>query len=241
MKPSTLTQPGLHLAIIPDGNGRWARARGRVRTEGHRVGMDSVRRVVEAAPSLGVGTLTFYGFSAYNWERPPDEVRNILRILHEYLANELQTCVEYGVRLSFLGRRDRLPAPLRELMAIAEHTTIEGRALHLRLAFDYSSREAILRAATRLYSATELTTEAFSRLLAGTTHAGPPAPDVDLLIRTGGDKRLSDFLLWECAFAELYFTDVAWPDFTAEHLAAALDEFHSRERRFGALPQAAAV
>jgi undecaprenyl diphosphate synthase len=243
MLASTLSHPspdGLHAAIIPDGNGRWARLRGKPRSEGHRAGVEAVRRVVEAAPDFDIGTLTIFTFSSDNWQRPPEEVRGLFRLLQEYLANEVQRCVEHGVRVSVIGRRDRLPSGLRSLIGVTESATRDGDTLHLRLALDYSSRDAILRAATRMYSATEITRGAFARLLGGATHAGSPSPEVDLLIRTGGEQRLSDFLLWECAYAELYFTDKAWPEFDAEDLAAAVAEFHARERRFGRVPQAVA-
>jgi undecaprenyl diphosphate synthase len=232
---------GLHVAIIPDGNGRWAVTRGRPRSEGHRAGVEAVRRAVEAAPDFGVGTLTIFAFSSDNWQRPPEEVRGLLRLLQEYLANEVQRCVEHGVRVSVIGRRDRLPPGLRNLISVAESATCDGETLHLRLALDYSSRDTILRAASRMYTATELTRESFARLLNGSAHTGSPSPEVDLLIRTGGEQRLSDFLLWESAYAELYFTEKPWPEFAAGDLAEAIAEFHARERRFGGVPQQVAA
>ena len=244
MTASTLTsasRDGLHVAIIPDGNGRWAVTRGKPRTEGHRAGVEAVRRVVETAPDFDIATLTIFAFSADNWQRPPEEVRGLLRLLQEYLANDVQQCVERGVCVSVIGRRDRLPAGLRELIGVAESATRDGQTLHLRLALDYSSRDAILRAAKRMYSATELTRGAFARLLGGATHSGPPSPEVDLLIRTGGEQRLSDFLLWESAYAELYFTEKPWPEFNADDLGEAIAEFQARERRFGGVSQVAAA
>jgi len=244
MSTSTLTElqrDGLHVAIIPDGNGRWAVTRGKPRTEGHRIGVEAVRRVVEAAPDLDIGTLTIFAFSSDNWQRPPEEVRGLFRLLQSFLANDIQRAVEHGVRVSVVGRRDRLPAALRNLIGVAESATRDGETLHLRLALDYSSRDSILRAASRMYSVTEITREAFAHLLGGATHAGPPSPDVDLLIRTGGEQRLSDFLLWECAYAELYFTEKAWPEFGADDLAEAVAEYHARERRFGGVSQVAAA
>jgi undecaprenyl diphosphate synthase len=231
----------LHTAIIPDGNGRWARARGLPREAGHRAGVEAVRRVVRAAPGLGTGTLTFFAFSSANWERPQGEVRGILHVLEEYLRGDAGYWEETGVRVRILGRRDRLPAGLRAAAAAAERATAGGTELELRLALDYSAREAILRSACRLYTALEISPDAFARLLDG-REAGPqarPAPNVDLLIRTGGEQRLSDFLLWECAYAELYFTERAWPDFSAADLEAAVAEFQRRERRFGRVPDAA--
>lgn len=244
MMASTLSKSspaGLHVAVIPDGNGRWAVTRGRARSEGHRAGVEAVRRIVEAAPDFDIGTLTIFAFSSDNWQRPPEEVRGLLRLLQEYLANEIQRCVEHGVRVSVIGRRDRLPPALRSLISVAETTTREGETLHLRLALDYSSRDAILRAASRMYSATELTRESFARLLGGSAHTGAPSPEVDLLIRTGGEQRLSDFLLWESAYAELYFTEKSWPEFCADDLGEAIAEFHARERRFGGVSQVAAA
>jgi undecaprenyl diphosphate synthase len=229
----------LHAALVMDGNGRWATARGRPRPLGHRAGTAAVRRVVEAAPELGIGTLTLYAFSGDNWARPAREVGGLMRLFRAYLAAETARCVEAGVRLSVIGRRDRLPAELVRAAEGAERATAHGRRLHLRLALDYSARDALLRAAA-LAGGTEPTREEFARLLGEATHAGEPAPDVDLLVRTGGEQRLSDFLLWECAYAELVFVPTLWPDFGAEELAAAVAEFRRRQRRFGRVPDAAA-
>jgi undecaprenyl diphosphate synthase len=233
---------GLHVAIIMDGNGRWARARGWARTSGHRAGAEAVRRVVEAAPASGIGTLTLYAFSADNWGRPPREVSLLMRLLRRYLIAEAEKLAERGVRLCVVGRRDRLSPPLRAAVETAEAKTAGGRALTLRLAVDYSSREAILRAARVLNSerrsTSMVTREEFASLLGRAVNDAAPARDVDLLIRTGGEQRVSDFLLWESAYAELYFTRRMWPDFTAGDLAAAVAEFHERERRFGCVPAA---
>ncbi len=229
---------GLHIAIIMDGNGRWARARGLPRVAGHRAGVETVRRVVQAAPELGIGTLTLYAFSSDNWQRPQAEVAALLRLLHEYLLAETGSCAANSVRVSAIGRRERLSRGLREAMEAAESATAAGNALHLRLAVDYSAREAIFRAACRFYKVTEVSRASFAQVLAEVNRDG--APDVDLLIRTGGEQRLSDFLLWESAYAELLFTPRMWPEFSAEDLAAAVAEFHARERRFGRVPDAAA-
>ena len=229
---------GLHVAIIMDGNGRWARARGLPRAAGHRAGVEAVRRVVRTAPGLGIGTLTLDAFSSDNWQRPQAEVATLLRLLHEYLLTETNRCAAHGVRLSVIGRRDRLSAGLRETIEAAESATAAGQAFHLRLAVDYSAREAIFRAACRFYKVTELSRESFARVLGEVNHDG--ARDVDLLIRTGGEQRLSDFLLWESAYAELVFTPRMWPEFDAADLEAAVGAFHARERRFGCLPDAAA-
>lgn len=230
--------PGLHVAIISDGNGRWATSRGLPRSAGHRAGAEAARRIIEAAPGLGIDTLTLFALSSANWKRPAAEVNAILRLLHEYLLTETQHCVEEGVRLSIIGRRDRVPATLRQAIADSEAATTSGTRLHLRLAIDYSAREAIFHAACRFYKVTELSPESFSRVLGEVYRGG--STEVDLLIRTGGEQRLSDFLLWECAFAEFVFVRKAWPDFIVADLEAALEEFAHRERTRGALPDALA-
>jgi len=236
-----VTQSALHVAIIMDGNGRWATRRGLPRAAGHQAGAKAVRRIARAAPGLGIGTLTLYAFSGDNWKRPPREVATLMRIFRRYLAAETATCVENGVRLSIVGRRDRLPAPLREATAAAEGATSGGTTLDLRIAVDYSAQETILGAAALAAAgaatAPPLTREEFARLLDAAMHAGTPTPPVDLLIRTGGEQRLSDFLLWECAYAELVFVPAMWPDFQAEDLRMALEAFARRERRFGGLPE----
>lgn len=238
-------QSPLHVAIIMDGNGRWATRRGLPRGAGHRAGAKAVRRIVRAAPRLGIRTLTLYAFSADNWKRPALEVGTLMRIFRAYLAAETATCVQHGVRLGIIGRRDRLPVPLLAAIADAEETTRGGEVLDLRIAVDYSAQEAILGAAERAAAARHtdgaaLQREDFGRYIDQATHAGAPTPPVDLLIRTGGEQRLSDFLLWETAYAELYFTPAMWPDFQADDLRAALADFAARERRFGALPAQAA-
>jgi undecaprenyl diphosphate synthase len=231
---------GLHVAILLDGNGRWAAARGLARSEGHRAGVAAVCRVVRAAPSLGIGTLTLYAFSANNWKRPAGEVASLLRLLEEYLRSEEAEWAAQGVRMRAIGRRDRIPASLVEAIESAERRTAAGRVLELRIALDYSSREAILRAACWMVSSLEVSDREFARRLGQVTHGGTSSPDVDLLIRTGGEHRLSDFMLWECAYAELLFTPRMWPEFDAADLAAAVEDFLGRERRFGRLPEAAA-
>ncbi len=232
--PPVAPAPSLHVAIITDGNGRWATARGLPRSAGHRAGAEASRSIIEAAAKLGIHTLTLFALSSANWKRPAAEVNAILRLLHEYLLTETTRCVENGVRVSILGRRDRIPATLRQTITDAEAVTARGTRLHLRLAIDYSAREAIYFAACRYYKATELSPETFSSVLSEVSRGG--STDVDLLIRTGGEKRLSDFLLWECAFAELIFMEKRWPDFTVADLRAAMEEFSRRERTRGALP-----
>jgi undecaprenyl diphosphate synthase len=227
----------LHVAIIMDGNGRWATQRAMPRAAGHRVGVDVVRRIVEHAPSLGIGTLTLYAFSSDNWRRPPSEVNTLMRLFRSRLVAEVPKLLANNVRLTAIGRRDRLPLALGDALGDAEEATARGTTLHLRLAIDYSARDEILRAAQRIAAAAEPTREEFGRILGGERHANP-APDVDLVIRTGGERRLSDFLLWESAYAELYFTDVMWPDFGAKDLETAVAYFQERDRRFGALSAA---
>jgi undecaprenyl diphosphate synthase len=223
----------LHVAIIMDGNGRWATERGLPRTAGHRAGVKAVRRVIEAAPDLGIGMLTLYAFSSDNWKRPPREVGALMKLLRIYLLTETATCVKNGIRISVIGRRDRLEPVLVKSIEAAEATTRNGEVLHMRAAIDYSSRDAILRAAVQCAGQSEISRETFSGLIAEANHSSGQAPDVDLLIRTGGEQRLSDFMLWECAYAELHFTKRKWPDFGREDLEAALTEFHRRDRRFG--------
>ncbi|MCA1385745.1 di-trans,poly-cis-decaprenylcistransferase [Bradyrhizobium sp. BRP23] len=221
----------LHVGIIMDGNGRWATRRGLSRVRGHEAGVETIRRIVEAAPKQGIGTLTLYAFSTDNWRRPKAEVAALMTLLRFYLANEVQSLVKNGVRLSVIGRRDRLPDGIAAAIARAEAATADGRALHVRIAVDYSARDAILNAAAKAAALTSLTREAFSQLVTGEVGLR----DVDLIIRTSGEKRLSDFLLWEGAYAELYFTERMWPEFDAGDLAEALAAFHGRERRFGGL------
>ena len=227
----------LHVAIIMDGNGRWAARRGLPRVAGHRAGVAAVRRVVEHAPELGIKRLTLYAFSADNWGRPPHEVQSIFWLMRAYLRLDRERLRQRGARLQIIGRRDRLPKLLVREIECAESATANSRCLHLRIAVDYSSRDAIARAAASM-------TTAFSR-------NPPPAPElmramlsraltaesgeVDLLIRTGGEQRLSDFLLWESAYAELLFTERMWPDFDVADFDRAFEQFRRRERRFGAV------
>jgi undecaprenyl diphosphate synthase len=208
-----------------DGNGRWALARGLPRAAGHRAGVETVSRIVEAAPVLGIGVLTLFAFSSDNWQRPSPEVEGLMALLWIYLAKETPRCLANGVRMEIIGRRDRLDEKLRRAIERTEAATAHGRRLCLRMAVDYSARDAILAAARET---SPLSRESLSGAL------GPP---VDLLIRTGGEQRLSDFLLWECAYAEFVFSRRMWPEFGADDLAAAVREFRGRQRRFGAVPQ----
>jgi undecaprenyl diphosphate synthase len=227
----------LHVGVIMDGNGRWATARGLPRTAGHEAGVKAIRHLLEAAPEQGIGTLTLYAFSSDNWKRPQAEVNALMGLLRRYLDRETAKLAENGVRLTIIGRRDRLPSGLPKALARAEAATAQGTKLHLRIALDYSARDAILHAAAQASSPNDLTREGFARLITG----GDASRDVDLLIRTGGEQRLSDFLLWECAYAELYFTPCMWPDFSADDLAAAVGSFQQRERRFGRVPASASA
>jgi undecaprenyl diphosphate synthase len=219
-----------HVAIIMDGNGRWASERGLPRPAGHQAGADAVRRVVEAAPDAGVDLLTLYAFSSDNWNRPRSEVTGLMRLFERFLIAETAHCVESGVRLNVIGRRDRLTKELVRLIESAEDATAACSSLRLRLAIDYSSRDAIARA-----SCSRCGDHSFRQRLSLAIHADSTIEDVDLLIRTGREKRLSDFMLFEAAYAELHFSDRLWPDFTAADLSRAIDDYASRERRFGAI------
>ena len=232
-------QAKLHVAIIMDGNGRWAARRGLPRTAGHREGLRAAQRVVEAAPDLGVTMLTLFAFSSDNWRRPLAEVRGLMALLTQYLRAEVAQLVDKGVRLTVIGRRDRLPDGLADEIGEAERASAHGTRLALQIAIDYSARAAIANAAAGWLADDSPPHGSFGRLLAW--QGSGPGADVDLLIRSGGEQRLSDFLLWEAAYAELSFVDTHWPDFTAGDLAAALADFHRRERRFGGLTAALAA
>ncbi len=224
---------GLHVAIIMDGNGRWAEQRGLPRSAGHREGIEAVRRTVEAAPDAGIGTLSLFAFSSDNWKRPPLEVEVLMLLLRKYLRRDVHRLVENGVRLRVIGRRDRLPAGLADEIASAEAATALGGRLVLNVAIDYSARDAIANAAASWLGDDSPPRTAFTRMLA--QHGQGTGRDVDLMIRTGGERRLSDFLLWEAAYAELSFVPTFWPDFGPGHLHAAIADFNTRERRFGGL------
>ena len=215
-----------HVAIIMDGNGRWAEARGLPRPAGHQVGAEAVRAAVRTAIANDIGALSLYAFSTYNWRRSEAEIAGLMALLRHFLLVEARQLRHNNVRISILGRRDRLPLGLVKAIAAAERTTAACTGLHLRIAIDYSARDAILAAA-----AEGLTAAAIAARL-GTE-------DVDFLIRTGGDQRLSDFMLWECAQAELYFTPVKWPDFGPREFEAALADFTRRTRSFGGVVEAA--
>ncbi|HEU4620285.1 MAG TPA: polyprenyl diphosphate synthase [Gammaproteobacteria bacterium] len=225
----------MHVAIIMDGNGRWAARRGLRRSAGHQAGAKAVRRIVEAATRGPVDVLTLYAFSSDNWSRPPHEVATLMRLLKRYLQSEVARCVENGVRLNVIGRRDRLSPDLVRIIERSESVTAHCDKLILQIAVDYSSRDSIVRAAGACGGAAR-DRERFAAAVAAAMHSKAGASCVDLLIRTGGERRLSDFLLWECAYAELVFVDEYWPDFDERAFEAALAEFYRRERRFGGLP-----
>jgi undecaprenyl diphosphate synthase len=230
------SQPGLHVAIIMDGNGRWATQRGLPRVAGHRAGVAAVRRAVEHAPSLKIRALTMYAFSSDNWARPVQEVKSIFWIIRAFLRLECERLRQQGVQLEVIGRRDRIPAPLLREIERTERATAAGQTLRLRIAIDYSSRSAIAEAAAAVTpSPTELITGDRMRSILSHTLSSD-CGDVDLLIRTGGEKRLSDYLLWESAYAELFFTERMWPEFDASDLESAVNDFRHRERRYGAVP-----
>jgi undecaprenyl diphosphate synthase len=223
----------MHVAIIMDGNGRWATRRGLPRTAGHVEGAKAVRTTVEAAARAGIETLTLYAFSAANWERPRGEVDGLMFLFRRYLFAETRRCMDESIRLNVIGRRDRLDESLLRAIEHSEQLTADGKRMHLRIAVDYSAQFSILAAARRARRIPDVTAQDFRRLLDEADHSAQQTPDVDLLIRTGGEKRLSDFLLWECAYAELHFTDCLWPDFDEAQFQSALEEYAGRVRRFG--------
>ena len=225
-----------HVAIIMDGSGRWAETRSLPRSRGHHAGARAVSRVVKAAPLLGISTLTLYAFSFNNWGRPSGEVEALMDIFSSYLREKTDEWIGAGIRVAIIGSRQRLPQTLLKTVAATELATAGGNSLYLRIAIDYSGRESILSAANRSKGDKGLSQESFSCLLSERDHANGFSSDVDLLIRSGGEMRLSDFLLWECAYAELVFTKTMWPDFGGQDLQAAVEDYHSRERRFGRLP-----
>jgi undecaprenyl diphosphate synthase len=225
----------MHVAIIMDGNGRWATRRGLPRTAGHIEGAKTVRTAVEVAARAGIDTLTLYAFSAANWSRPAAEIQALMRLFGQYLFTETRRCVEQSIRINVIGRRDRLSESLLRSIEQSERLSAAGNGMHLRIAVDYSSQYSIVEAARRAGNLADLDQDEFRRLLLEVDHSLYPAGEVDLLIRTGNERRLSDFLLWECAYAELHFADCAWPDFDEEQFQRALDDYAGRQRRFGGL------
>jgi undecaprenyl diphosphate synthase len=227
-----------HVAIIMDGNGRWAAQRGLPRTEGHRRGVEALRRTVRAAAELGIGALTIFSFSAENWSRPPSEIRDLMGLLRRFIRHDLADLHRSNVRVRIIGERDGLAADIASLLQEAEDLTRANTGLVLVVAFNYGSRQEIARAARRAAAdvaagrlqPNAVTTELLSRYL-----DAPDLPDPDLIIRTSGEQRLSNFLLWQAAYSELIFVPVFWPDFDRAALEGAIAEYHRRERRFGGL------
>jgi undecaprenyl diphosphate synthase len=226
----------LHVAIIMDGNGRWAQRRGLPRTAGHVEGAKAVNEVVETAARAGVRVLSLYAFSADNWGRPSTEVASLMRLLRRYLMTETGRCIEQSIRINIIGRRDRLSAALVHAIEQSERLTASCTGMHLRIAVDYSAQYSILEAGRRAGGDVDATR--FQELLDEVDHSAVPAGAVDLLIRTGAEKRLSDFLLWQCAYAELFFAECMWPDFGETGFRAALDYYAGRQRRFGKVAEA---
>ncbi len=222
----------MHVAIIMDGNGRWATERGLPRTAGHRAGAKAVDLIVEAAARAKVATLTLYAFSAANWGRPEPEVNALFALLGRYLEQQTPRCLEQSIRLEIIGRRDRLSPRLIKAIDHSESVTAHADGMRLRIAVDYSAQQSILDTCRRMVRLGEIDRARFIQAL---------GPDVDLLIRTGGEQRLSDFLLWECAYAELHFEQKYWPDFDANAFNRALDDYQRRQRRFGQITPAATL
>lgn len=214
-----------HVAIILDGNGRWATNQNKPRFLGHQAGAERVREIVESAVKMDIDTLTVYAFSSDNWNRPNKEVDFLMHLFGRYLKSEIERCLKNNIRMSIIGRRDRLKSSLVKLIEKAENKTSEGKQLHLRVAIDYSSRYSIMTEIKKYRDHSE----------------NLNMPNVDFIIRTGGEQRLSDFMLWECAYAELYFTKTLWPDFTEKSFRDALNDYYNRDRRFGRITQSIAV
>jgi undecaprenyl diphosphate synthase len=229
-------QSGLHVAIIMDGSGRWAEARGLPRTEGHRAGRTAVSRAVEAALERGIRVLTLFTFSTDNWGRPESEVSELMHTFETFFRVDALALAPHGTRVTVIGRRDRLPVSLRQAIEEVERASAVACRLQVRFAIDYSGREAILHAARRFREIKDASAEGFARLLAEPEPTDQPVPDVDLLIRTGGEQRLSNCPLWEIAYAELHFTPCLWPDFGSADFDFAVQDFYARHRRFGRIP-----
>ena len=223
----------MHIAIIMDGNGRWASQRGLPRTAGHRAGAKAVDKIVEAAARRGIATLSLYAFSADNWRRPQGEVGALFSLLRRYLLTQTPRCLEQSIRINVIGRRDRLAPEVVRTIEHSERATAHCKGMRLRIAVDYSSQHSLLESCRRMSAEPGGDRARFMQHLAEVDHSTTAAQDVDLLIRTGGEKRLSDFLLWECAYAELHFVECFWPDFDANAFAQAIEEYQKRERRFG--------
>lgn len=223
----------MHIAIIMDGNGRWASQRGLPRTAGHRAGAKAVDKVVEAAARIGIDTLSLYAFSAENWHRPRAEVGALFTLLRRYLLTQTPRCLEKSIRINVVGRRDRLAPAVLRTIEHSERSTAHCTGMNLRIAVDYSAQHSLLESCRLMAAEGRVDRARFKEHLAAIDHSATVPANVDLLIRTGGEKRLSDFLLWECAYAELYFINSFWPDFDGTAFALALEEYGKRERRYG--------
>jgi undecaprenyl diphosphate synthase len=225
-----------HAAIIMDGNGRWAKARGLSRTEGHKAGVEAARRAVEAARNLGLTHLTLYSFSTENWRRPAGEVRDLMGLLRQFIVDDLPKLKKEGCKVVIIGDRENLSMDLKALVSRAEGETRGNSAFVLVIAFNYGGRDEIaraVRAAAKAVAAGELSPDDITEKTFGTYLDTKDIPDPDLVIRTSGEKRVSNYLLWQAAYAEYVFLDVLWPDFTEEVFAGAIDEYYRRERRYG--------
>ncbi len=238
LKPSGSQLLPRHVAIIMDGNGRWARARGKPRTFGHRAGVEAVRRTVEAAADIGIEFLTLYGFSTENWKRPEGEVSDLMGLLRMFIKRELSALVKNGVCVRVIGDRSRFADDIQELLLDAEKRTVSNTRLKLTIALSYGSRAEIadaMRSIARRVEQGEIAASDVTEDLIEQSLATAGMPDPDLLIRTSGEQRISNFLLWQCAYTEFVFDDVLWPDFDRKHLERAIENFAGRERRFGAV------
>jgi undecaprenyl diphosphate synthase len=227
-----------HIAIIMDGNGRWASARGLPRGEGHRRGVEALRKTVRAAGEMGISFLTIFSFSAENWSRPPSEIRDLMGLLRRFIRNDLAELHQNRVRVRVIGERGDLDPDIRRLLEEAEELTKSNDGLTMVVAFNYGARQEIARAAARIVDrikAGVLDASAISADLIGQNLDAPDLPDPDLIIRTSGEQRLSNFLLWQAAYSELVFVPTYWPDFDRAALEGAIAEYHRRERRFGGL------
>jgi undecaprenyl diphosphate synthase len=228
-----------HIAIIMDGNGRWAKSRGLPRAAGHRAGVEALRQAVRNAGDLGIGWMTVYAFSSENWSRPKSEVTDLMGLLKLFIRRDLAELHQNGVRVRVIGERASLQTDIRKLLEEAEQLTVDNRSMNLVIAFNYGSRDEIARAARKVAEAAsagrlspeDITPESFAAFLDTVD-----IPDPDLIIRTGGEERLSNFLLWQAAYAEFIFLSCYWPDFAKSHLAEAISSFARRERRFGGVP-----
>ena len=240
MTQLTLDEPAAslsHIAVIMDGNGRWAKARGLPRAAGHRQGAEAVKRTIKAAIEFGVPYLTLFSFSSENWNRPASEVEDLMALLRRYLQSEIAELHKQGIRLRVIGERDRLAEDVVQMIEEAEATTRDNRRLGLTMAISYGGRQEIVAAARQLAGLAaegKLVPEQIDESVLASRLMTPGIPDPDLLIRTSGEKRISNFLLWQCAYSELVFVDTLWPEFSADDLAAAIEEFRHRERRYGA-------